>query len=141
MTAFFDTSALIALANPAEPNHAWSRQEFEMRQQNGPVVINDIVYAEISAGYDAQDDVDLVLAQFGFERADSSDEALFNAGQRFKRYKDTDGGPKQNVLPDFFIGAAAQSLGIPLITANPRDFRKFFSGLEIVSPGGTEVVP
>jgi predicted nucleic acid-binding protein len=141
MTAFFDTSALIALANPEEPNHAWSRQEFEIRQQAGPVVINDIVYAEISAGYDAQNDVDLVLAKFGFERADCSDEALFNAGQRFKRYKHAGGGPKQNVLPDFFIGAAAQSLGIPLITANPRDFRKFFSGLEIVSPGGTEVVP
>jgi predicted nucleic acid-binding protein len=141
MTAFFDTSALIALANPAEEHHNWSRQELENRQLGGPVVINDIVYAEISAGYDEQAQVDAIIEQFGFERAGFANEALFGAGQRFKKYKKQDGGPKHNVLPDFLIGAAARTLGVPLITANPKDFRHFFSGLEIVSPAGTEVVP
>jgi predicted nucleic acid-binding protein len=141
MTAFFDTSAVIALANPQEPNHEWSLAEFTTRQVEGPIVINDIVYAEVSVGMADQAAVDAIIQQFGFERAMRDDTALFNAAQRFHKYKKVDGGPKFNVLPDFFIGAIARSLDIPLVTANPKDFRHFFSGLRIVHPQGEEIVP
>lgn len=141
MTAFFDTSALVALTNPQEPNHAWSMAEFTTRQADGPIVINDIVYAEVSVSMINQDAVDEIVRQFGLERALRDDAALFNAAKRFHKYKKADAGPKLNVLPDFFIGAAARSLNIPLVTANPKDFRHFFSGLRIVHPDGEEVVP
>ena len=141
MTAFFDTSAVIALTNPEEPNHAWSVAEFTARQAEGPVIINDIVYAEVSVGMADKAAVDAIIQQFGLERAMPDDAALFSAAQRFHKYKKTDGGPKLNVLPDFFIGAAARSLEVPLVTANPKDFRHFFSGLRIVHPQGEEVVP
>jgi predicted nucleic acid-binding protein len=140
MTAFFDTSALIALINTSEKNHNWSLAEFTAHQALGPVVISDIVYAEFSAGMSNQAAVDQVIAQFGLQRASRDDASLFDAGQCFKLYRRKN-GPKTNVLPDFFIGAAAKSLGIPLVTANPKDFRKYFTGLKIIHPGGQEVVP
>lgn len=139
MTAFFDTSAIVALANPTEVAHAWSLGEFTTRQAEGPIVISDIVYAEMSAGMNDKNAVDELIARFGFERAATDNTALFDAGQRFKIYKKV--GPKTNVLPDFLIGAAARSMGVPLVTANPKDFRNFFSGLTIVHPGGEETVP
>ncbi|WP_159977813.1 MULTISPECIES: type II toxin-antitoxin system VapC family toxin [unclassified Novosphingobium] len=141
MTAFFDTSAVIALSDPQEPNHAWSMSEFTARQAEGPIVISDVIYAEVSVGMNAREDVDAIIQQFGLERAERDDGALFDAAKRFHKYKKKDGGPKLNVLPDFFIGAAARSLDIPLVTANPKDFRHFFSGLRIVHPNGEEVVP
>lgn len=141
MTAFFDTSAVIALANPLEPNHEWSFAEFTARQALGPIIINDVVYAEISVGMADQAAIDMLIQEFGIERASRDDSALFGAAKRFYKYKKSDGGPKLNVLPDFFIGAAARSLNIPLVTANPKDFRHFFSGLHIVHPSGEELVP
>lgn len=140
MTAFFDTSAVIALATPAETNHGWALGEFTTRQAAGPIVVSDIVYAEVSAGMSSRADVDEIIRRFGLERTRLDDAALFDAGQRFKLYRKTK-GQKTNVLPDFFIGAAARLLGVPLVTANPKDFRGFFSGLIIVHPGGQELVP
>jgi predicted nucleic acid-binding protein len=140
MTAFFDTSAVIALIDSSEMNHNWSLAEFTTCQARGPVVISDIVYAELSAGMPNQASVDRVISQFGLQRALPDNASLFDAGQRFKLYRNR-GGRKTNVLPDFFIGAAAKSLGVPLVTTNPKDFRKFFSGLTIIHPGGQEVVP
>jgi predicted nucleic acid-binding protein len=140
MTAFFDTSALVALINGSEPNHSWSLAEFTTLQTRGPIIISDIVYAELSAGMPTQADVDKIIARFGLERATRDDASLFDAGHRFKIYRNQK-GPKTNVLADFFIGAAARSLGIPLVTANPKDFRKYFTGLTIIHPGGQETVP
>ena len=141
MTAFFDTSAVIALADAAQLNHAWTLSEFTTHQAEGPIVINDIVYAELSAGMPDQQAVDEVVARFGLQRASRDDVALFDAGQCFKLYRSARKGPKSNVLPDFFIGATARSLGVPLVTANPKDFRGYFSGLTIVHPGGREIIP
>lgn len=141
MTAFFDTSAVIALADQGQIHHDWSLEQFTAFQALGPIIISDVVYAEVSVSYASRPAVDAVVAQFGFQRALRDDDALFAAGKRFHLYKDKDKGPKLNVLPDFFIGAAARSLNVPLVTANPKDFRRFFSGLQLVHPAGTENVP
>ncbi|MBA3880730.1 MAG: hypothetical protein C0500_13560 [Sphingobium sp.] len=141
MTTFFDTSVVMALADPDHANHAWSLNQFVECQAQGPILINDIVYAEFSAGMENREAVDAVVGRFGFERTLRDDTALFEAGQRYARYKDINKGPKLNVLADFFIGAAAKVLGVPLVTANPKDFRRFFSGLIIVHPNGEEIVP
>lgn len=142
MTAFFDTSVVIALVNPAERNHSWSLAELTSRQKEGAAIISDVVYAEVAAGLPSQADLDAIIARFGFQRAERDDRALFNAGQRYKQYRKTKGSElKSNVLADFFIGAAAQALDVPIVTANPKDFRNFFSGLVIVHPSGQEVVP
>ena len=77
MTAFFDTSAVIALANPAEAYHGWSLREFMARQAQGPILISDIVYAEICAGMSDKVAVDTVVSKFGFERTVRDDDALF----------------------------------------------------------------
>jgi len=140
MTTLFDTSAVIALVDSKNDHHKWSYKEYNSRKMIGPIVISDIVYSEISAGMKDKNAVDLIISQFGFQRGSLDDSALYAAGQRYALYRKTK-GTKTNVLPDFFIGAYASTQKIPLVTANPKDFRNFFSGLTIVHPKGEETVP
>jgi predicted nucleic acid-binding protein len=59
--------------------------------------------------------------------------ALFAAGKAFRAYRDA-GGSRENVLLDFFIGAHALILGMPLLTRDPKPFRAYFPTLELITP-------
>ena len=76
----------------------------------GPVVIDDIVYAETSVRYDRIEDIDAMLAQAMIDIEPMPRSALFLAGKAFQQYRAA-GGRRTGVLPDFFIGAHAASTG------------------------------
>lgn len=133
MTTLFDTNAIIAVLNPQEPHNAWAVEQLENCKVNGPVLISDVVYSELSVGMASKADVDSAISNLGFERLPANDEALFTAGQAYKLYKSRK-GTKTNVLPDFFIGAAAQVEGAPLVTANPKDFIGYFPDVTVLAP-------
>jgi predicted nucleic acid-binding protein len=44
------------------------------------------------------------------------------------------GGRKEGVLPDFFIGAHALVTNSPVITRDPRRYRAYFPGIELIAP-------
>jgi predicted nucleic acid-binding protein len=48
------------------------------------------------------------------------------------------GGPRQSLLPDFYIGAHASIAGLPLLTRDPRRFRRYFPRLELIAPDRPE---
>ena len=59
--------------------------------------------------------------------------ALFLAGKAFVRYR-RQGGTKNNVLADFFIGAHAAVAGHRLMTRDPARYRTYFPTLELIAP-------
>ena len=59
--------------------------------------------------------------------------ALFMAGKAHASYRKS-GGFKLNVLPDFFIGAQAMDLEVPLLTRDTRRYRSYFPELELIAP-------
>ena len=59
--------------------------------------------------------------------------ALFLAGKAFVRYR-RQGGKKQNVLADFFIGAQAAVSRYPILTRDTRRYRTYFSGVNLIAP-------
>lgn len=134
MATFLDTNILVYLLNSEESHHDWAVKEFTDSKLRGPALIADIVYCELSAGMNSKDQVDAAVEQLGIERTHGDDPALFRAGQAYKQYK-SGGGQKKRVLPDFIIGAIADSAGAPLITNNASDFAKYFPGLQLISPG------
>ena len=138
MTTFLDTSALLSAINHGETHHAWSVAKIEERRAEGPLVIADIVYSELAAGMKSREETDAAIAEWALERLRSSDDALFKAGQAYKAYKEKKRGPgepvKTNVLPDFLIGALAESENVPLVTTNQDDFIRYFPGLKVISP-------
>ncbi|MGO7115552.1 type II toxin-antitoxin system VapC family toxin [Rhizobium johnstonii] len=134
MTTFLDSSILISLMKSTEANHQWALNEFNTRILNGPIVISDVVYSEVSVSFPNVAEVDEALSELGVERHPRNDEALFTAGRAYQTYRKKNKGPKLGVLPDFFIGAAAHQENAPLLTDNKRDFTNYFPSLVLVVP-------
>ena len=134
MTTFLDTNVVIALLDTSNTHHAWSVSEVMRRKAEGPAIISDIVYCEVSVGMKDQVEVDAAIASLGLERMPESDAVLFRAGKAFKHYRDVNKGTKLGVMPDFLIGAMAEVASAPLLTANPKDFVGYFPDVEIKRP-------
>jgi predicted nucleic acid-binding protein len=134
MTTFIDTSVVIDLLTPTSERHRWSLDELVKAKANGPVVIPDIAYAELSIGMPSREATDEAIAELALERLPCSDTSLFRAGRAFIKYRDEHKGTKNNVLPDFLIGAQAETTGAPLMTANEKDFVQYFPNVTLIHP-------
>jgi len=104
---------------------AWSHR--------GPVLINPVVYAEVSLDFDSPMTLDALLDKVGVVFAELPREALFLAARAHHAYRRR-GGTRTGVLPDFFIGAHALVLEVPVLTRDARRFRSAFPSLRLVSP-------
>ena len=111
----------------------WSAAMLGAASERGAVVINPIVYAEISVRYGRVEDVDQALPADYFARAPLPWEAAFLAGKCFERYRRR-GGTKRSPLPDFYIGAHAAVTGMTLLTRDARRYRTYFPKLKIIAP-------
>jgi predicted nucleic acid-binding protein len=105
------------------------------RAERGPIAVNDVIYAELSAGFDRQDELDREIETIGLSVERLSKGALFLAGQAFRRYR-ASGGTRVNVLADFFIGAQAIVERWPILTRDARRYRTYFPDAEILSVRG-----
>lgn len=101
----------------------------------GPIVINDVVYGELSAGFLDQSRLDAELAQMQLRLAPISKDALFRAGQAFRRYR-ASGGSRPNVLADFFLGAQASVERWPILTRDAARYRTYFPDVVISGVAG-----
>ena len=97
------------------------------------LVLNPIVYAEVSVGFDRIEDVEAALPAKTFRREALPWDAAFLAGKCFLRYRRA-GGARRAPLPDFYIGAHAAVRGIPLLTRDAARYRSYFPKLELIVP-------
>lgn len=144
MTGILDTSALIGLTKPQDKWQPWAQEQFNLLKNMGPVILLDIVYAETCAGMNSQHAMDTALVGLGLQRYTNRDEAMFMASRAMLIYRDNRKKSKapdeewaKRVLPDMLIGAVAVFEDIPLLTANERDFRKYFPGIKLIVPPAT----
>ncbi|RWI57177.1 MAG: type II toxin-antitoxin system VapC family toxin [Mesorhizobium sp.] len=128
-----DTNVLLDLVTD-DPNWAdWSVAQLEAASLNGPLLINDAVYAELAVRYDRIEDLDAFIDEAGLEIAPLPRDALFLAGKVFTQYCKS-GGSRTGVLPDFFIGAHAAVNGLPLLTRDIGRCRSYFPSLKLITP-------
>ena len=99
----------------------------------GTSIINPIVYSELCYYANGFDEVDELVLAFGFKLEELPRRALFMASQAYRAYRQR-GGTKTAPLPDFFIGAHAQALGIPILTRDAGRFATYFPGVQMISP-------
>jgi len=134
MTTFFDTSVVIPLLDQDHEAHVICRNAYEAAAlDNPPLAISDMVYCEVSMGYDFKSHADEALSALSFERVSYSDEVLFRAGQAFMHYKNN-GGEAKTVLPDLFIGALAETDGSPLVTRDNAKIKSYFPAVQRINP-------
>ena len=97
------------------------------------LVINPIVYAEVSIGFARIEDLDSAIPSQFFRREELPWEAAFLAGKCFVKYRRA-GGARKSPLPDFYIGAHAAVRGMSLLTRDAARYRTYFPRLELVIP-------
>lgn len=112
---------------------AWSSERLAVCAEAGDLIINPIIYAEVSVRFDRIEDLDAALPRDYFHRAALPWEAAFLAGKCFLQYRKR-GGQRTAPLPDFYIGAHAAVAGIPLLTRDPKRYRTHFPKLRLMAP-------
>ncbi|MFN0301388.1 MAG: type II toxin-antitoxin system VapC family toxin [Burkholderiales bacterium] len=111
----------------------WSQQQLEAASLRGPLIINAVIYAEVSIAFERIEELEAALRAGEFRLDPTPKEALFLAGRTFSRYR-RQKGTKTGVLPDFFIGAHAAVLGIPLLTRDMGRFASYYPTVELITP-------
>ncbi len=130
---FVDTNVLLDVVTDDENFAEWSVSQLESAALKGDILINDSVYAELSVGYREKERLDAFIEAARLRHDMMPRDALFLAGKAFSSYRRFK-GTKQNVLPDFFIGAHATVLSVPLLTRDARRYRTYFPSLELICP-------
>lgn len=97
------------------------------------LVINPIIYTEVSIGFEKIEELDEVLSTDLFRRDPLPFEAGFLAGKAFVRYRRRGGG-KTAPLPDFYIGAHAAIGGFDIVTRDASRYRTYFPRVRIIGP-------
>src|SRR5271155_2700683 len=111
MTAtLVDSNVLLDLMTKDVRWFAWSATSLKRAADSTRVVINAIIYAEVSVHYSRIEELDAALPKAMFDREAIPYEAAFLAGKSFLAYRRR-GGAKRSPLPDFFIGAHAAVAG------------------------------
>ena len=128
-----DTNVLVDVLEDDARWFAWSAAQLKAQSQLHELAINPIVYAELSLAFSAPALLDAAVDRLQLRMFELPRPALFLAGKAFVRYR-REGGTRQTVLPDFFIGAHAAVTGMPIVTRDARRYRNYFPGVELVTP-------
>ena len=128
-----DSNVILDIAT-SDPRWAgWSEAALADAARSGPLLINVVVYAEVSVAYARVEDVDLMLPANLYGRAPIPYAAAFLAAKAFVAYPRR-GGQREQPLPDFLIGAHAAVSGLRLLTRDARRYRTYFPRLELIAP-------
>lgn len=126
-----DTNVLLDITEHDELWADWSQEQ--MSRYLGRMVVNPMIYSELCHESEDPDDVDAILLTLGVDFREIPRLGLFLAAQAFKLYRQRGGG-ETAPLPDFFIGAHAAAVGIPIITRDVGRYRTYFPGVELICP-------
>ena len=127
-----DTNVLLDLVTDDPHWAGWSQQQLERHALNHRLIINPVIYAELSIGFDSIEALDSMLATASLEIQEIPLAALFLAGKAFRLYRRN--GGKGSVLPDFFIGAHAAVAGLPLLSRDKGRFKSYFPTVTLITP-------
>ena len=128
-----DTNVLVDVLQNDPQWAEWSIAQLRAQSSLHALVINPVIYAEISLSFSTLEALDDVLGTLALELREIPRPALFLAAKAYAQYRRR-GGAKLQVLPDFFIGAHAAVEGWPLLTRDASRFRPYFPTLDLLAP-------
>jgi predicted nucleic acid-binding protein len=128
-----DTNVLLDIFTNDPTWADWSIGRLDAAAIKGPLVVNDVVYAELSVRFPTIEALESALDDAGVAMAAMPRAALFLAGKVFLRYRSA-GGTRTGVLPDFFIGAHAAVSGLTLLSRDAQRYRAYFPTVDLIAP-------
>jgi predicted nucleic acid-binding protein len=128
-----DTNVIFDVLEDDSQWFEWSSRQMRNQSRVHELLINPVIYAELSPGFESQQRLDQRLETMDIGFRELSKPALFIAGVAHRYYRNA-GGPRQSVLADFFIGAHAAVLGCAILTRDARRYRAYFPRVPLISP-------
>lgn len=128
-----DTNVLVDVLQDDPQWAEWSIGQMRAQAALHALVINPVIYAEISLSFSTIEALDDVVQTLALDLREIPRPALFLAAKAYAQYRRR-GGSKAQVLPDFFIGAHAAVEGWPLLTRDAGRFRTYFPSLDVLAP-------
>jgi predicted nucleic acid-binding protein len=128
-----DSSVLLDILTEDPRWFDWSSKALERCAEDSVLVVNPIIYAEVSIRFETVEELEKALPNSMFERRDIPWEAAFLAGKCFVRYRRA-GGQKTAPLPDFFIGAHAAVEKLKLLTRDTGRYGTYFPTVQLIAP-------
>jgi predicted nucleic acid-binding protein len=132
-----DSCVLLDVITGDEHWADWSAAQIAAAIDEGRAVINPIIYAEVSVGYETVEELNELLPAVDYEREPLPYLAGFTAGKAFLQYR-RGGGQKRSPMPGFYIGAHAAIAGYRLLTRDVNRYRSYFPTIDIVAPPPAE---
>ncbi len=128
-----DTKVLVDVLQNDPKWVDWSISQMRAQASVQPLVINAVIYAEISLSFSTVEALDDAVATLALQLREIPRPALFLAAKAYAQYRRR-GGIKLQVLPDFFIGAHAAVEGWTLLTRDASRFKTCFPDLALLAP-------
>jgi predicted nucleic acid-binding protein len=128
-----DRNVLLDIATNDVNWKEWSQNTLAACAEQATLIINPIVYAEVSIGYTTIEALDAALAPTLYQREPLPCEAGFLAGKCFLRYR-RKGGVRTSPLPDFYIGAHVAIGRLAILTRDVGRYRTYFPTVEVLAP-------
>ncbi|GAB4247491.1 MAG: type II toxin-antitoxin system VapC family toxin [Thermoleophilia bacterium] len=128
-----DSNVILDVVTEDAEWFTWSAATLAAEAERASLVVNPVIYAEVSVGFSRIEDLEEVLPGDFFLRSPLPWEAAFLAGKAFLHYR-RGGGTRRSPLPDFFIGAHAAVANLRLLTRDASRYAAYFPSLEIISP-------
>ncbi len=132
MPVLVDSNVILDIVNDDPVWGDWSDGQVTLLQPAG-LLVNSMIYSELCARADSTSEVDALMIQLHLEFLELSREALFLAAKAFLRYRQR-GGTKTSPLPDFFIGAHAEVLGVAILTRDKERYKTYFPSVPLICP-------
>lgn len=131
-----DSNILIDIFSEDSLWFDWSHQQiahFIDQAETYQLIINPIIYAELSVGIESPQKLDQLLPHKYYTREALPYEAAFLAGKAFLKYRQS-GGTRRSPLPDFYIGAHALTSGYRLLSRDSKRYQTYFPDLDLIAP-------
>jgi predicted nucleic acid-binding protein len=129
----FDSNVLLDIATADNTWLRWSETQLRTAATQELVLINPIIYAEIAPAFTGQSALDLWLDPAIFRWLPLPYAAGWLASQAFLKYRQR-GGSRLTPLPDFYIGAHAESEKLTLVTRDEERYRTYFPNVTLITP-------
>jgi len=128
-----DSNVLLDVMTGDPQWFAWSSRTLALCADASILVIDPVVYAEVSIRFATIEELEDALPKSVFQRRDIPWEAAFLAGKCFVKYRRA-GGRKTAPLPDFFIGAHAAVEKLDLLTRDEGRYPAYFPTVRLIAP-------
>jgi predicted nucleic acid-binding protein len=128
-----DSNVLLDIMTEDPQWFSWSADALARAAETMRLVINPIIYAEVSIRYSRIEDLNHALPPTFVGREPLPYEAAFLAGKAFLIYR-KHSGVRRSPLPDFFIGAHASVARYSLLTRDAGRYRTYFPKLPLIAP-------